>query len=624
MKEDINNSLKVISILLFASLAAAIILISRYPVTGFELCIFSAIPPLAWILLIAPIIGGIGIIVHQINKDKEGGIWWIGLFLILLSNIVIIMLQYIRGYAISGWAGDQLSHLGKVIDIIEIGDFTGNIYPVTHTLIAQVSLIVDISPTVLMRLIPPLFYLLFVLFAYLVSIQILPKPAAILATTASTVLFCYYYIEVFPLGFSFILFPLIMYIYFKHLKAKSVSSGILLIVIVIMAVFFHPVSSFALALGLIVMALLKPLLDKISIEKTGYNGSLLYSISQASLIIPAISIIILLMWLWENFWVWNHAVMSVVSWFELELLVKPMTDHAAIAFDKLGLGFLDILELFIRMFGHVFIYLFLSIFAILILIKKKVTSPASIVNSTLLYSSFFLLATGVWLTDIVRPLTGLSAGRNVFLVIALFPLLVGVALYTISGIRENARYRDGMLGGKGINKTVKVMRVASIVLILSVCSLIGIFSIYPSPLTLRPSNGITHAEVAGQNWILEQRCYDVRIIGMGVPTPIRFAHASRGIRGVGEVRNLPSIGSVDWTVPDHFNYTQYSTLGESFTEDRYMMLREEFLIRIYTELWPQVGRFEQNDFVMLRNDPSVNQLYSSGGMEIWFVNGNRI
>ena len=122
MKDDINNSLKVISILLFASLTAAIILISRYPVTGFELCIFSAIPPLAWILLIIPIIGGIGIIVHQINKDKDGGIWWIGLFLILLSNIVIILLQHIRGFAISGHTGDQLSHLGKVIDILKTGD----------------------------------------------------------------------------------------------------------------------------------------------------------------------------------------------------------------------------------------------------------------------------------------------------------------------------------------------------------------------------------------------------------------------------------------------------------------------------------------------------------------------
>jgi hypothetical protein len=618
MKADSNIAVKIVSTILFLLIITAIILIAQNPAEGYELSVYNAVPFLAWILLITAISGGIGIIVYQTSRGKEEEKWWqVGLLLILLSNLVIVLLPYLRGYAFSDY-GDHLSHLGSVKGILQAGSFSAdNVYPATHILISQLSSLLNISPERMMNFAGPLFYLLFVLFTYLLSREILPKPAAMLATAASTVLFCYYYIEVFPMGFAFMTFPLVLYLYLKYWKGKSVF-GIPLIILIVLMAFFHPVASLTLTIALLIMEASKPLFDRLYIGKRQRAHFSPSWIQQISLNPPLISFIILMLWIWQHYRVWDSTVLSVVSWFRAELLVKPMTERAKEAFETLGLGGIGQLELFIKMYGHHFIYLLLSLIAGIIIARKKLPLVNKDTMGIFLLYCFFMAAVALLLVDYVRPLTSLTSGRMIWLVTALFPPLVGLALFKIGGMeaKGNIESTKEPLHEFSRGKPAKAVGVG---LVIAICSLIGIFSIYPSPFTLRPNPAVSYAHMAGENWLLEQGDPSVKAVGLGTGPLYRFADALWGT----QERNYPheDIEDMSEGVGDHFSYDQYETLGESFAGDRYMMSRQEFIEIVYTDLYPQIGRFTEDDFAKLEGDFSVDKLYNNGELQVWYVRG---
>ena len=288
--------LKLSSITCFLFILGALILVMRNPSQGYELSSYSALPPLAWALLISAIAGGIIIAIYQVLKgDRGGGNWWkVGLAIVLLSNFIIVLLPALRGYAFSGRA-DHLSHLGMVKDILQFGSFGSNIYPVTHTLISQLCLVLDIPPTEMMLIIAPIFYLLFVAFTYLLCQEILPQPAAILATVSGTVLFCYYYIRVFPMGFACIIFPLIFFLYFRAWNKPSLSLRLLHISFIVLMAFFHVVTSLMLSLSLVIMELSKPLFNRLFVAQREQEPGL-PSVGRISLSLAAISFIVFMLW----------------------------------------------------------------------------------------------------------------------------------------------------------------------------------------------------------------------------------------------------------------------------------------------------------------------------------------
>jgi hypothetical protein len=612
-KVNSNAILKIISTILSLCVLAAIILIARKPSTGYELSIYGAISPVVWVLLITGIAGGIGIVVYDVlNKEEERrDQWQIGLLLILLSNLIIVLLPFLRGYAFSA-IDDHLTHLGYLKSILQAGNFAANnVYPPTHILIAQLSSILNVSPEKMINFAGPLFYVLFVLSTYLLSNEILPKSAAILATAASTVLFCYYYIEVFPMGFAFMFFPLVFYLYFKYQRRRYPSLGIPLLTLIGLIVLFHMVAAFVLTVALLIMELGKPIFDRLYISKREQARSSLSRAQPVSLSLFLVSLISLTLWVWNHYGIWESQVRNVVRWFHLELLVEPMTKAAAESFRTLGLSFSGQLELFIKMYGHFFIYAVLCLIPIVMIVRKRIFSGNADVKSIFLFSCLFSVTGALALTDIARPLTGLNAGRIMWAVIALFPPLVGLALYKIGGIDPDEK--ELIKKPPRQPHRLKFRRAITIWLTITVCSLIGIFSIYPSPFTLQPNLGATHMDTSGEYWLLEQGNPEVKVIGVGYVSTSRFASALWGI----QEQNYPH-----WYgfAPKHFNYTEYQTFGKSLAEDRYMTIDKAGELA-YLELYPQIDKFTNSDFARLQRDSTVDKLYANGEMEIWYVHG---
>lgn len=609
-KHGRRNMLKIIAAFSFLPLLLAVALIVKSPIARYSLSIYTATPSITWFLLIISIICGCIFIFYHFCKGLNGEKWWqVGILLIVTSNLIVALLPYMLGYLFT-CSGDNLSHLGDVKFILQAGTSTLNdVYPIIHVLIAQLCIILSISSETMMNFIGPLFYLLFILFTFILSNKLLSKPAAIMATMASTVLFCYYYNQVFPMGFVFIIFPLAFYLYFKYMVEKSANTLTLFIILAVLTVFFHPVASFMLLVALIVMEFSKFFIKKVPFIKITpiFSSSI---DSKVSFALPFILIVVLALWVWKNYSVWNDSILSVASWFVSELFVKPMTVRAAESFNILGLTYAEIVALFIKMYGHYFIYGILSLYALAI-IRGKLYSPQSKNYSLFLYSVFFLLTAAICFVDFFRPLTTLSSGRMLHLLPALFPTLVGVAFYKIFGkIKNNNLMRTFTL--THICKR-KAWRLVGVGTILITCSSIGFFSIYPSPYIYQPYWGVSNAEFQGASWFLEG-VTSGKVVVLGASSLYRYTDALWGGQ-----KTTPAYQNTSEIIPDHFNYAQSETLSESFNGDRYLLSRKTYIISVYTDLYPQVTRFNTDDFAKLNVDHSVDKLFENGEMEIWHI-----
>jgi hypothetical protein len=77
-------------------------------------------------------------------------------------------------------------------------------------------------------------------------------------------------------------------------------------------------------------------------------------------------------------------------------------------------------------------------------------------------------------------------------------------------------------------------------------------------------------------------------------------------------------GNVYSQIPDHFNYSNYSGLGYSYTEDKYSLIHKMDKIA-YTTVWKVVGRFGEKDFATLENDSTVDKLYSNNECCVFYI-----
>ena len=602
---------KFVAIALFLFIIAAITSIWSNPIYGYELSIFNSFSYLTWVLIIGPVIGGVGFIVYGVYRKEN--YWQVGLLLIILVNLIIVLLPYLKGYAFSG-NGDHLSHFGSIKDILNTGNFsTNDVYPVTHILSAQLSSILSITPEIMINFIGSLFYLLFILFSYLLAREVMPKPAAVLSTTASTVLFSHYYNQIFPMGFAFIFFPLAFYLYFRYLNIKSSRIAILLIIVLLLMVFFHPVSSFILTVSLLVMEVGRLIYSRLFRDKSNIRYPYSYHIKQISFNFAAISFICLMVWIWNKFGVWNSAVISVVSWFNTELFVKPMTEIAQDAFNKLGLSLSGQLGLFLKSYGAHFIYLGLSVIAIIMLIVGKFNIKKEYHRNLFIYACFFLPVVAIWLTDYVRPLTTLSSGRMICVVIAMFPILVGLALYKIGGF-ETEKNEESLKSTLTRGLKWKLTKAVSTGIIIVICSIIAILAFYPSPYRYQAYWGVSYSSFNSETWLLHKGNPDLTIIGIALIPPDRIADAVWGIQR-GKIK-YPHLS--EETLYDHFGYDHNQNLGQSISNDRYLFLGALDKL-FYTKLYPGIGLFNLNDFARLENDPSVNRIYSNGKAQDYYI-----
>jgi len=630
LKKHLNYKLIAILSLLFSTLATEIAF--QNPAQGYELSIYDSTPSMVWFSLIISIIGALFIIILPISMDKRisSNLWITGMFILLLNRMILLYIPYIRGYF--SWRADNITHLGLLIDVLVSGFVPSkNPYPITHIFLAMVYIVTDVSRNIIVNYSTGIFSTFYVISIYLLATAILhTKKEQILAVTSVVVVFFSYNLYLMPNGWSQLYLPLFVFIFFKSLeKHNTPQYKLLLVLLLIMYPYFHPLSSLYVIFMLIIIGIVNFFIY-LYLSNYKYDGevtsqkwysfrgqlfrdsikSLRTRFIRASTLIRhakyhfsfttvLIEIAILIPWILSlqsfqlNLRMFYNSVLSGTRLEVIEGMQNTL--------DKINISGMDFAQLLIKSEGANFIFLGLFAVNLLILAKEKHNLQKHknllILSSITIFTGFIYAA---YLFGIVPGLHAIAAGRIKSYITLFTPISAGfVFIY---------------LQKKFVVKKVNLFPIICILIILA-ASTLSIYNLYPSPHVIYPTPSITQMDMQGGKWFISH--HNKEILTVDIISPIyRFIDGA-----VGTNERTVIIGSIyqHKTVPDHFNYTEDTNkLGQSYLDDKYMMITM-FDTIIYDTVWSMIDRFDSQDFDRLLDDTSVEKLYSNGETEIFFI-----
>jgi hypothetical protein len=269
IKSDIIE--KFLAIIAFSFIIfSLIIILYTQPALFYEISIYQAFPWYFWFFMLAAIFIGQLIVFNDVfyeSTEKKYKGWVLGLIAILFPIIILLFLPIIRGYSTYG-TGDHLYHIGVVKDILLYGNFgQNNFYPNLHILTASSILVTDGDIISIGNFISRFFFFILPISMYLFFKIIFKKKnemklALILAS--SFLFFGGYCIYLAPYNQSFLLIPIILYLYFKReTLIDTVSFSLLLFIFVISFNFYHPLNSLLLILVFLFLLIIFYIFPKI-------------------------------------------------------------------------------------------------------------------------------------------------------------------------------------------------------------------------------------------------------------------------------------------------------------------------------------------------------------------------
>lgn len=560
-----------IAIACFVFISLALYLIENAPATGYEISIYTSTPPLVWIFLIGSIAGGIGIMIMAALSGNKNNFWLVGFFILILNNFIILSLHALRGYYYYG-GGDSMAHLSWIKNLVEIGYLDrNNFYPAIHILGAEISEICNIPPHTLVKYVPAFLSILFLMLCtyLLAKSSFLNRGQVLLASVASFVLFFNnLHLQVYPHTLSVLLYPLLIYLYFRRLEKSSWQFNFLFILVLIALPYTHPSGSLVMIIILIALEFTKVTYSKI------YDYQSMNKISITPILISSITFF---MWI-SSFALFGTKISSLhTSIFE----PYQSTHFVSLMETAARLEWIEVIEYNLKMYGDTLIFMILSTIASAMIIKAIYKKEKSKRYLLMLFTFFLITLPLEYYFFIV--VASETAGRmlNLMYMMTVAPVLVGFVLYELF---KNKKRTNAII---------------AIGLILLLTSGLSILSVYNSPWTFSASWHVTDMEMRGCNWFSKNSNSTLEFDAMGQNTFLLS-----GIKGL---------------IPEHFNYSYHETLGESLAQDSYAVINERCKM---ANAEPMVAKtqinirsgwgFDKADFDKLGNDMSVAKLYSNG------------
>lgn len=569
------------------------------PARSYELSIYSS-TPIIWILLIlviAILILTLCCSLYSVDRIATRTVA-AGIILLVLSHLVVLNIPYIRGYTYIH-SGDTLSHIGYIHDILMYGHFTGlesiNIYPITHIFITQIQLI--IAPSLSLNLIAnvstPIISIIYIIGIYLLSRTLCDsKKEQILSIIIATVTFSVYSSAISPTGWSIYILPLVFYLIFKD----SLKYRLLLVPLLILLPFFHPLTTVICAFMLVVMLILAHISSKLSIIKNYFSNipslksSLLYIVLLLTLLIP-----------WALSFDYLHKNVRKFA----SLILNDASDTGGYLteigskLDKLDIDIWGFLDLYFKTYGVDTIFAIMAIYSLFVVFrnhqKKTRFEFFSVVCIFLLINLSYLL----YLLNLLPGLDAILFHRMILFLVVFQPIISSFALHHI----EHFQGRN------------KVLTIATIVIVISIVTLL---TLYESPLVSRPSQHVTVAQLEGNEWFSLNMDCDMEYAEI-MTSQVRLFDANFGI--IKRIKWTAMTGSAE-KLPNHFNYSNSVILGSNYQRDTYALITQ-FDKDAYITVWNKVNRFNELDFIILNCDQSVNVVYVNGDVKTLYIIGQQ-
>lgn len=601
MTRDI--ALKLTASFCVASVALALVVAHQSPAVGYELSSYSSTPALVWCLLLLSLVGGIGIVIHELatGRYQERRTYLVGFAVTLLTVIAFLSIPFVRGYVT--WRADQMGHIGFVEDISRTGHIGGfNPYPITLTLLFQIASITGASGITVVNLNTALIFPIFVLNTYLLATVILPQRgqqllAALVAGGAMVGIGRYYLV---PNTWSILMLPLLFYCYFKQDK---VPFRILFVILLVAYPFFHPLSSLVIIAALAVMELPKPIYSRLLRRLRMHVPSWVESRPLLWPILLELAIFVPWTLTREAFrtnvlQLWNQLTTFSGS----QQIQTTGTDIGKAGLDSLGLVVIGV-----KLYGEILILVTLAVAAIILLARQFRSGDRDSGKYRLFFLGFLLLLACLLYAAFFVGIPGteaIAADRILVYIEVVSIVLVAFALWELA---RWTKLKSLAWGG-----------IFGLVLLASVLNICGH---YPSPYIVRPSEQATQTDMTGMTWYLEEKNPLVPAIYAATP-PDRFAQC---ILGTTPTR-LREDTRYDAFFSDHFGYfnsdgsDNYTTLGEQYVEDIYANINKYDKVA-YQTVWRQLDRYNDVDFHRLEQDQTVSRIYSNGATDCLFITG---
>lgn len=593
---------KLMASLGFISTVLALLTARNSPATGYESSIYQSTPPLVWVCFIFSIAIGIGLAVYQTSSQGNlDNIWVLGFGLIVFSSIAVLSLHIIRGYALLDAAGDTGAHLGMIRGTLTNGHASGqNYYPITHIGITQFSLVTGWDYLVLQKWAVPIFGLLGVTFIYYLFKSILTdKRQAVLASLAGVALLDFNSVYFTSNSLANLFLPIPLYFMIKSLTQEMLQWKILLLGGVFLLVPFHPVP----ALAFFLTALSLWVSEKTLSLSVGNSAQARSTEFRPDLTLWLLLFVWSITWI-SSFAIWEGTLRNLYTLITEggQTQMTSLTNQAWLAASK---GYSVALQFF-KLYAVTATYIALAILA-LPLIRKQLAVKRELGRVAGLYGPMTVLSLAVvllYLTNV--PFGALRFLPNIKLMSA---AMVGFLLFEF----VNWARTQAIWVSKLVPFTVGVF--------LFMAFLSTMTAVYPSPYTLGINPHTTYAELDGTYWFLYRKKFSVHSAGWYF-APYSFAYFQ--LTPEEQTQRYDVSIYATRQLPDHFGYNQYSTLGEYYKKDVYVVIRE-MNRRLYLDTYPQQAekRLKPGDFDKLGNDKSIDKLYENNGYDVWYVHSQQ-
>jgi hypothetical protein len=593
---------KLAALFCIASVILALVVAHQSPAAGYELSIYTSTPALVWYLLLMSLVGGIGIVIHQLATGRyaESRTYLLGFAVILLTTIAFLCLPNVRNY-VSSTRADQLGHIGFVQDISRTGHIGGIPYPIVHTLLSLIASITGLSALQVVNLNTAFIFPIFVLMTYLLATVVLPHRgqqllAALVAGGTMAGIGRYYLM---PNTWSILMLPLLFYCYFK---SDKIPFKVLLAVLLIAYPFFHPLSSLVVIAALAVMEIPKPIYSRL-LRRLHIHVP--HWVASKPVLWPLLlELAIFLPWVLTR-----EAFQPNVQQFWRQMTTGLGSQEIAKtgeALGKVGMHGLDLPVLGIKLYGEILIFVTLAVVGIILLVRQLRSGDRDSGKYRLFSLGFLLLLACLFYAAFFVGIPGaeaVAAGRIlVYIEVACIPL-VALTLWEVS--RRTKHRRLAWVGILGV---------------VILASILNVGAHYTSPYVIRPAEHVTQADMTAMTWYFEQKdplAYSYYIAS----PPARFAQCILGNKA-SDLREDIRYESTQFA--DHFCYfdsngsDNCSTIGEQYSGDLYVNIHEYDKIA-YQTVWRDLNRFNDVDFEMLEQDPTVDRIYSNGEVDVLFI-----
>lgn len=564
--------------------------------SGYEVSIYEAFSPDFWFLYILIIFSSIGLSFHSILKNTN---WWKGyLAIILIMNLLVLFLPIIRGYEFYGRGGsDVYYHLAGAKHILNTGlIMESDIYPIIHIITAILNIIGLSDSLHLTTIISSTFYIVYLFSLYALGRAMMKseRGGALLAIFGSPFLFSFGHFAFYPFLFSLFLLPLVLYcICGANCIDKKNRYYLCLVPLILFIVFCHPMTTIILSITLITLYIHSRVILKYYPTR-GLNIMTLLSIVGIA------------------FLYWYISFASVKDMAKRSLLAiigiadaDTILDHNVNLIQQSGASLLSIIEMYIKVYGSITIYLIVGTFISFIFISRffaKRELAGEMAYGLLFFTSItygLALITGYFI--IFEPIRAASFA------IVMATIVCGAGTYFL--IKEaRTKCKRAIIG---------------LIMTGIVCSVsfLTLFGVYYSPWTSSIGAHITEMDNSGTNWFLDYSDESIPLYSNVGPLSkyIIYYYEQNQI----EVRKPTII--ID-EIPSHFGYYDNNHFSHSLNniETNYsyivtneMMRRSGFVGLDETKDLRKY--FLQEDFYRLELDPTVNKIYINGEKEFWIV-----